>query len=118
MLTEANPPTLANTIIASSLAGAGILCSFSHPPVLTCCDIHGNAGGDWTGAIAGQLGINGNISADPLFCDPAADDFTLRGDSPCAPGGECGLIGAWPVGCDPTPAVESTWGAIKSLFRR
>jgi hypothetical protein len=57
----------------------------------------GNWGINWGGS-AGQYGINGNISEDPLFCDPEAGDFTLHGDSPCAPysapNPECGLIGA------------------------
>ncbi len=61
--------------------------------------------------------MQGNISADPLFCDPAAGDLRLQEGSPCAPGTECDLMGAWPVGCDVTPAAETTWGAIKALFR-
>jgi len=69
---------------------------------LACTDLWGNAGGDWVGPIAGQLGQAGNLSADPDFCDPAAGDFTLAAASPCAPdqSGGCGQIGAWPVGCD------------------
>jgi hypothetical protein len=55
--------------------------------------------------IAGQYGINGNISLDPLFCDAANGDFTLQGISPCRPfsmpNSECGQIGAHPVGCGP-----------------
>jgi hypothetical protein len=39
---------------------------------LSCCDLFGNQGGDWTGAIAGLLGINGNFSLDPLFCEPTS----------------------------------------------
>jgi hypothetical protein len=73
------------------------------------------------GSVAGQLGIDGNISQDPLFCDPAGGDFTLCADSPCAADNNpaCGQIGALPVGCGPcgTTAVETTsWGAIKTLF--
>lgn len=70
-------------------------------PEITCTDIYGNEGGDWTGDLAGYLGVNGNISMDPLFCDPEAGVLTLRADSPCAPlhDPECGRIGAWPVGC-------------------
>jgi len=87
--------------------------------VLTCCDLHGNAGGDWVWGIGDQFGLNGNIREDPLFCDPENGDFTLDCNSPCAAENspECGQIGAWPVGCGPTPVMDTTWGAIKSLFR-
>lgn len=76
--------------------------------------------------MAGQLdarvfGINGNISEDPLFCDPEHQDFTLRENSPCAPftppNPECDLIGAWPVGSGSTPTAAATWGQLKALFR-
>jgi hypothetical protein len=85
--------------------------------VLTCCDLYGNPGGDWVGGVADQYGVRGNISADPLFCDPGGDDFRLQEGSPCAPGEECGLMGAWPVGCGGTPVEETSWGAVKALFR-
>jgi hypothetical protein len=89
--------------------------------MLTCCDLYGNAGGDWMQDIADQYGIRGNIRADPLFCDPLFGDFTLHEDSPCAPftppNEECDLIGAWPVGCGPTAVHSVTWGRLKSLFR-
>ena len=51
--------------------------------------------------MAGQLGNNGNICADPLFCDPGSSNLRLQGGSPCAPehNPDCGLIGPWPVGC-------------------
>ncbi|MBM3318277.1 MAG: hypothetical protein FJY75_10555, partial [Candidatus Eisenbacteria bacterium] len=55
--------------------------------------------------------------ADPLFCDPENLDLRLHSDSPCAPGGECGLMGALPIGCGPTPAEATTWGRVKVLFR-
>ncbi len=89
---------------------------------ITCCDIYGNAGGDWVGPLSGYLGCDGNISADPLFCNPGAEDFTIACDSPCAPftppNPECDLIGARPVGCGSTAVTECSWGAIKSLFHR
>lgn len=71
---------------------------------LSCTDIFGNFG-NWTSCIAGQLGLNGNLSADPQYCDAGARDFTLTSSSPCAPNDDstCGLIGAWPVACDPVP---------------
>ncbi|MCK4412544.1 MAG: hypothetical protein KAY32_03265 [Candidatus Eisenbacteria sp.] len=110
-----------NTIVASTTGGKGIRCEGSAPADLTCCDVFGNEGGDWIGCLEGQLGVDGNISEDPLFCwpDPTeAMDWSLHSNSPCAPPqSECGLMGAWGVGCGPTPAHSPTWGGLKALFR-
>lgn len=110
---------LENCIIAASTAGPAIHLMGSVE--LSCCDLWGNAGGDWVGGIADQCGIRGNISADPQFCDAPSGDFTLAETSPCAPfsppNPECDLIGAWPVGCGSTPTRASTWGEIKLFFR-
>jgi hypothetical protein len=96
---------LENTIIAFSTMGEAALLSPSSTATFSCCDLYGNAGGDWIGPIAGQYGIEGNISADPLFCNLEEGNFRLHPNSPCAPfsppNPECNLIGAWPVGCDP-----------------
>jgi hypothetical protein len=98
--------------------GAPVACPIPGA-TLTCCDIYGNTGGDWVGEIAGQYGVNGNISEDPLFCDIANDDFTLNAASPCAPANSsgCGLIGALPVGCGATAVESTTWGSIKASFK-
>ncbi|MFC1572577.1 right-handed parallel beta-helix repeat-containing protein [Candidatus Eisenbacteria bacterium] len=70
-------------------------------PTLQCCNLHGNRGGDWTGAIEGQLGTFGNISAWPWFCDAEFGDYHLQASSPCSGDSTgCGRMGAWPVGCD------------------
>jgi len=98
---QSSSPTIAHTICVFGTDGEAIGGDQGANPVLTCCDVYGNAGGDWVGRIADQAGINGNFSADPLACAPEDGDFSLGSDSPCAaannPG--CGLIGAWPVGC-------------------
>jgi predicted outer membrane repeat protein len=108
-----------NTLIAFDESGAAIACGAA-APLLSCCDLYGNPGGDWTGPIADQLGIRGNIHEDPMFCSPAPHedrDWTIRDDSPCAPAqSDCGLVGAWGVGCEVTPVVPSTWGRIKAGF--
>jgi hypothetical protein len=110
---------LENTIVAFSSAGEAVYLNDDATAVLTCCDLYGNAGGDWTEQIAGQYGVDGNISEDPLFCDLGNHDLTLQSTSPCAPENnpECGLIGAWPVGCDGTPVSRATWGRVKAVFR-
>ena len=107
--------TIEHTIIVFSSIGSAV----SGNATLACADLFGNAGGDWGGDIAPQYGVNGNLSADPLFCDGEAGDFRLERDSPCAPGADtdCGLIGALPVGCGSTPTRVVSWGRAKSLFK-
>lgn len=85
---------------------------------VSCTDVFGNAAGDWVECLTGMEGEDGNLSADPLFCGPDVEDLSIRSTSLCAPGqGECGLIGALPVGCGTTALTPSTWGQIKGLYR-
>jgi hypothetical protein len=121
---EFSHPLVENTIIAFSPVGEAIYCASGSGATLTCCDVYGNAGGDYVGCIADQYGINGNFSACPSFCYADGGDFHLCDESPCAPGNhpdgyDCGLIGGWPVGCScgPSRAEGTTWGAIKALYR-
>jgi predicted outer membrane repeat protein len=96
-------PLLESCIIAFSRAGVGIACDGNSTPFLFCCDVYGNVDGDWVGCIADQLGQNGNISGDPLFCGEysPAEPLAIHENSPCAPAQQpvCGLIGANEVGC-------------------
>ncbi len=110
---------IANSIIASGLWMPAVFCGNDGSTVtMTCCDVFGNAGGDWVGCIADQYGISGNISEDPLFCDPDFGDFRLDCQSPCAPAQqpECGLMGVWEVGCEGTAAEKTTWSSLKALY--
>ncbi len=110
---------ISNCIIAFTTTGPAVACDAgTENPTLTCCDLYGNAGGDWVGCIADQSGVSGNLSADPLFCDRPGDDFTIDAMSPCAPTlrPTCGLIGALDVGCD-SPVQAKSWGAIKAFYR-
>ncbi len=67
-----------------------------------------------------QTGTNGNISADPLFCDVAAHDLRVDAASPNLPGNPantCGtLIGCFGQGCD-SPVEARSWGRIKAIYR-
>jgi hypothetical protein len=114
-------PTLYNCIVSFSLNNGSVACDDDCTVTLYCCDVYGNVGGDYIECIEDQYGVNGNISRDPLFCDPGYGDFTLHENSPCAPfrppNEECDLIGALPVGCGPTAIKMTTWGAIKAMFR-
>jgi len=92
--------SLYNTIVAFNTGGSAARCIYTDGVNLECSDIFGNEGGDYVNCLAGELGVNDNISADPLFCGP--EDLSLQVGSPCAPEANpsCGLIGDRPVSCE------------------
>jgi hypothetical protein len=79
----------------------------SAPSSLMCNDVFGNENANYSGQ-PDPTGTDGNISEDPLFCDPDGADYGLSAGSPCAVAnsGGCGLIGALGDGC----------GAVSSLL--
>lgn len=107
-------PRLENCLVAFSARGEGIFV-YDNPSVpsevtLTCCDVYGNADGEYGGHMEDPTGQDGNISSDPFFCDAAGGDFSLYAHSPCLPDhNECGiLIGALGAGCVSTGASDPT----------
>jgi len=94
-----------NTIIAFSSDKSVNVGAVGCSVTFICCDIFGNGKGDWISPFAGQLGTNGNICENPMFCDADYEDYSLKYRSPCLPfsppNEECDLIGAWPLGCLP-----------------
>ena len=81
--------TITNTIIWNNTAslGSDIYIYFSDPSI-NYCDVMGG----WEG--------EGNIDADPLFCNPDGSDYTLAENSPCVGTGEGGdNMGAYDVSC-------------------
>jgi len=112
-------PTLENCIIAFGSGGGAFSCmGQENSPSLSCCDIYGNAGGDWADCIADQAGTNNNFSANPLFCHAAASDFHIDDDSPCAPANSpCGtLVGAYDVACTETSVFDDPVGPHPAQF--
>jgi hypothetical protein len=91
---------------------------------VSCNNVFGNSIANY---IYGTdpTGTNGNISVDPQFCavdPPGSGNFLLQSDSPCAPGNHpdgypCGLIGARPVGCGAISVKQTSWGAIKAIYK-
>jgi len=88
-------------ILAFSLEGAAVTSDGTGTVMAFCSDTYGNAGGDWTGPLAGQLETNDNFSANPVFCDRYAGDFELSSVSLCQPANSgCGfVVGAFDLGC-------------------
>jgi hypothetical protein len=105
-----------NTIAAFN-DGSAVECF--EPPDMSCCDLYGNTGGDWTGHMAHLLGQDGNICEDPLLCDWPGGNYAIQYDSPCNPlnNPSCDLIGAGPIGCTPAwlPDPLQTPSAIALL---
>lgn len=111
-------------IVAFGTGGSAITCE--QPvlpyPSLECCNVYGNAGGDWVDCIADQYLVDANFADDPLFCmqENQVEPYSLHQGSPCLPDDSpCAeLIGAFGEGCGPVTPVESaTWGTLKAMFR-
>jgi hypothetical protein len=112
--------TMDRSIVSGSLPGQAISCAPSGSATVTCSNLFGNQSGDWIDCVAGQSGVNGNQSADPLYCMPEFDDFRIGSGSPCAPANSpagCGLVGAFEVGCGATAVIPATWGQVKAHYR-
>jgi hypothetical protein len=106
------------SIVAFSEDGEGIAADDTYAPTVSCCDVYGNADGEYDATVGDQTGADGNFSLDPSFCGMVTADYTLDSSSPCLPGGnDCGfLIGALDQGCD-TPVERTSWGALKAMWR-
>jgi hypothetical protein len=103
--------TVLQSIIAFSPLGESVAEVVENTLTLTCCDIYGNADGDWVACVSDQYGVSGNFAANPQFCGLESNDLTLFANSPCLPGNHpdgsgCHLIGAFTEGCAVTAAVE------------
>ncbi len=122
-----SPVTLINTVIANSTEGAGIWAADNVILEISCSDLYGNAGGDWTESFADQVDLNGNFSANPCFCNPDDNDYLLCADSYCLPANHpwgCDqLVGAYGLGCSscacdgPVSTESSTWDQLKAFYR-
>ncbi|MBD3237710.1 MAG: hypothetical protein GF330_13485 [Candidatus Eisenbacteria bacterium] len=125
-LVNASYVALEATILAFNLDGEALYLSATSGCEIACTDIYGNQGGDWVESIAHLLGQDGNLSADPLFCDLPGDDLHLLDGSPCLPefNPSCGLIGAWGAGCasaaiePPGPSTVALELAVPNPFPR
>jgi len=95
--------SIGNSILADGTGGQPVYVNGGLIEWVTCCDVYGNADGDYVGALEEFTwgGDDENIWQDPLFCDPGDGNFNLADGSPCSEtsGGGCGQIGAWEAGC-------------------
>lgn len=81
-----------NNIIANSVGGYGLVWAGSDGYENISYNVFwNNTFGDY-GSIPAQTGLNGNISADPLFANADGHDYHLLIDSPCINAGDPDFI--------------------------
>ncbi len=106
-----DPMLMENCLVAFNDGGEGLYWDGNGLLELIACDIFGNAGGDWVGPIAGQLGLRDNFTGDPLFCRDLnpGQPYTLGSGSSCSAAYDPvrGQVGALLVGCVMTSVSES-----------
>jgi hypothetical protein len=108
---------LRHSILAFSPAGEAVELRYASTATVSCSDLYGNAGGDWTGALATLAGVDGNLSLDPAFCGDAADgDVSLSAGSPCVSPPDCGRMGALGVTCAKRGVATLDLGSIKRFY--
>jgi hypothetical protein len=111
-------PALNNNILAFNTGAASQANGIhvvSGTPTFSCNDVFDNAVANY-GGTTDPTGTNGNIAADPLFCDIGVGNFGISEDSPCATA-SCGVIGAAEVGCGVTPAIDDTEILVPLAFK-
>jgi len=94
---------------SASTNSGGLYCDTNTPPTLVNCILWNNSPDEiyilgspniTYSNIQGGYEGEGNIDANPLFCDPENDDYTLAENSPCLGTGQDGTnMGALGVGC-------------------
>jgi hypothetical protein len=106
-----------NNIIAYSTYGGGIRCESIATFELRNNLAWSNVGGDGNGSCADWTSANGNLAADPLFCDQPGGDYSLAARSPALTH-PAGPIGAFPTaGCGAMESKPLTWNRISTLYQ-
>jgi parallel beta-helix repeat protein len=115
-LNDAGSPLIEQNILVLSFNGGGILCRPGVTPTL-----RNNLG--WQNLPVEGVGLcstwwqsDGNVLADPMFCDLGAGVFTVGDGSPALIH-PAGPLGAFPnPGCQPILVQQVTWGGLKARF--
>tara|TARA_Y100000588_G_scaffold3444_1_gene4617 strand:- start:63 stop:2129 length:2067 start_codon:yes stop_codon:yes gene_type:complete len=96
-------PIFSNTILWNDTSQEILFSSSNDPNSITISN--SNIQGGQNAIVANDNGTitwgEGNIDADPLFCEPDSGNYHIAGNSPCAGTGLDGAdMGALGVGCD------------------
>ena len=108
-----------HSIVAFSEAGHGVGADApGNVPYLECCDVYGNAAGEYDSVVGDMTGTFHNFSLDPELCGIDIADYRLFDTSPClASNSPCGeRVGCSDQGCD-SPVEKMSWGRLKGMWR-
>jgi hypothetical protein len=75
-----------NIIMAAS--GPAVFCEYTQVQHFYANDVFSSSATSWGGSCTDQTGLNGNISEDPAFIDPAPLDYRLKMTSPAIDSGD------------------------------
>ncbi len=106
-----------DNIIAYSSDGGGIECYGGTTALIRNNLAWQNEGGDGAGECPEWWQSNGNLVADPAFCDTTSGGWSVAANSPALtdPNGPMGAISE--PGCQGTAVRPITWGRLKALYR-
>ncbi|MCA9753803.1 MAG: right-handed parallel beta-helix repeat-containing protein [Gemmatimonadetes bacterium] len=106
---------------SGNLSGGAILCLNGAATTATCNVFWQNQApaNEHTAGCGIDVLANDNVVADPLFCDPVVDDYSVFRGSPADPDESpvCGQRGAFPVGCSTVALTPVTWSRLKASHR-
>lgn len=99
---------LENCVLAFNPTCLAVACADTNQVLaVSCTNVFGNSSAE-SACLDSLMSEDGNISADPLYCNLSQDDLGLMTGSPCLPvNNSCGvLMGVHVEGCD-VAAVEN-----------
>lgn len=109
-------PLIEQNIVALNRSGVGIDCVESTSATLRNNLAWGNLAEDLSGACLALWDGNGNVAADPFFCDAGGGDYHPAQNSPALLH-PAGPLGAYPgPGCGAVPVRPITWGRLKTRY--
>lgn len=100
--------TLVNNIVIARSGQTAVYCDSANdpnPPIFRFNDIFAPLGAAYGGICTDQTGLNGNLSADPLFFDPGRTNYRLQAGSPAIDAGDNAAQNLPPTDLDKRPRI-------------
>ena len=108
-----------NNIIVAYAGQVGISCEGGYdnlPPLIMSNNVFEASGNPFTGICGAQTNLDGNISADPQFVNPAHGDYHLQATSPSIDAGNNNAPGIPDTDFDGNPRIVPGLGGSVALI--